>query len=153
MSGMRFLVLFILGIAGISGMAQAQTYGDLDTRFRFSLSRSETDPMGLVTALTTTEDYPCEGYTLRTKVTHQRDTVTVSILGMLRPDPCYSVYGKAKGGAFLGNKVAGKYFLRFLYRGVSDLYRLTFKDERSILTAIATSYTEQHQVEESYDQK
>lgn len=72
---------------------------------------------------------------------------------MVQPTPCYAAYSKATGVAFLGNKVAGKYFLRFLYRGVSDLYRLTFTDGRSILTPIIISFTEEQQAEDLYEEE
>ena len=119
----------------------AQEYGELDTKFRFHLFRSDTDPVGLVIALVSTSEYPCDGYTLRTNVTHRRDTVTVSILGMLRPDPCYATMGKATGTAFLGNKVGGRYILRIYYRGVMDLYRLSLEENERLLMPIKTSFT------------
>ena len=149
---MRAALLLFLTSVIFPSMLGAQSYGDLDTRFTFSLFRSEIDPIGLIIALTTTADYPCDGYTLRTRVSRQRDTITVSILGMLTPNPCNGAFGRAKGSAFLGNQVAGKYFVRLYYRGVSDLYRLSFDKGKIILSPIIKTFTEQKPLE-TYDQK
>ncbi len=149
-----FIVFCILaaGVASINNM-YAQLPEGLDTGFRFSLSRSEADPIGVIAKLTTTGDYPCEGYRLKTKVSHQRDTITISILGMIQPSPCYAAYAKATGVAFLGNKVAGKYYLRILYRGTADLYRLVFIEGRNILSPITISFTEQEQIEKFHEEE
>ncbi len=113
---------------------------DTDTDIIISVKRSTVEPVGLMAAFVTTRIYPCEGYTMRGKVSHERDTITVAIEGLVRPNPCISS-GYAAGSCFIGNKAGGTYILRFMYRGIADLYRLSFVNRQHHLTPIRTSFT------------
>jgi hypothetical protein len=102
----------------------AQSLGERDTDFDIGLARHVTNPVGMVAHLTTTNTYPCEGYTLRTQTRWDKDTVTVNVLGLLRPSPCYQTSAEATGTVFLGDMDRLTWYLRLQYRDGADLYRI-----------------------------
>jgi hypothetical protein len=104
--------------------AFAQSPGERDTGFLLTLQRNPDPPPGLVLSLVTTSSYPCEGYTIRSRVWSHLDTMFVDVLGLGRPTPCFQTSSEATGNAFLGNLQAASFVLRISYRGDADLYRI-----------------------------
>lgn len=121
----RRTVLAVLASATIGLVeAAAQSHGERDTDFSFAFWQRTEDPPGLESFITTTATYPCVGYSLRATALWSEDTLTISILGMVRPSPCFFSMTEATGNLYLGNIVDGKYLLRIRYRDDEDLYRL-----------------------------
>ncbi len=82
--------------------------------------------------LVTTDRFPCAGYSIRTRVTRERDTLSIHILGLLRPNPCMTGFDEASGNAYLGSIGGGSYFLRVVEGMTADLYSLKFDSGRII---------------------
>lgn len=122
-SGYHALIVCILLCASVS-YCIAQSSGERDTDFRISLERSHENPNGYLAHVTTTNTYPCAGYTIRSSVRWDGDTVSVHFLGLLRPSPCVQSSDEATGTAFVGDLAGSPLFMRFQYRGDVDLYRL-----------------------------
>jgi len=108
----------------------AQTYGELDTGFEISLSRRTEIPPGIQATILTTNTYPCEGYSIRSQVTWQKDTINIRILGFVRPTPCFSTSSEATGTAYLSNPGNGSYIVRLLYRGEEDMHLLFIRENK-----------------------
>ena len=82
---------------------------------------------GTFAHLTSIDRLPCAGYRIRTRVTRERDTLSVHILGFLRPNPCATGFEEARGNAYLGSIGGGSYFLRVVDGVRHDLYSLKFE--------------------------
>lgn len=98
----------------------------------FSITiKQHTDSLARTFAhLVTTDRFPCAGYSIRTRVTRERDTLSVYILGLLRPNPCLTGFDEAGGNAYLGSIGGGSYFLRVVDGTKKDLYSLKFEGGR-----------------------
>jgi hypothetical protein len=81
---------------------------------------------------------------MRSTVTRERDTISVRISGLVQPVPCLSGMDEARGSVYLGNPAYGTYFLRVVYRGHQDLYRMVCIDRIPTLVAILSQFTTVH---------
>jgi len=138
----RGIVLTISSLFWIcTSTCPAQSLGERDTDFEIGLAQSTEKPAGMVAHVTTSKTYPCEGYTLRTQTRWNRDTVSVYILGLLRPSPCYQTSSEATGSVFLGDMKGSVWFLRIRYRGDVDLYKMVHIRKRLSAIAIYSTFT------------
>ena len=119
-----------------------QSYGERDTGFRISLSRTPEAPSVLAAALVTTSVYPCEGYQIRSMVTWEKDTISLHILGFTRPTPCIQGGSEATGNASLGSMPDSTFFIRILYRGEIDLHKLGTRKKSLTIAPIRRAFTE-----------
>jgi hypothetical protein len=133
-------VLVLLTMSSLQGAAQSQ--GDRETDFKIVLEQRNEKPDGYRAIITTTSTYPCEGYSLRLKVQWENDTVSVLVLGMLRPTPCVQSSAEASGSAFIGDLRQGVSFFRVRYRGDVDLYKVIRTGSRVKLHPIHARFTE-----------
>ena len=138
---MKKYLMSLLGLIALASTACAQTPGDIDTRFSVKFSRT-TEPLGIIAKITTFDTYPCEGYQIQTRVTQQRDTLTVHIGGIIEPIPCFTTFDVATGTAYLGRSLDGIHFLRFNYRTENDLYKLVVKGNNRIISAVHSDFTD-----------
>jgi len=123
------------------GDAAAQSYGGRDTDFRITLGY-RTDPAGIEARITTTNSYPCEGYTIRSQVTWDRDTVNLRIVNFVRPTPCMQSMSEAQGTAFFGNLRDTTCVVRIYYREDVDLHRARFSGRRIVVRPIRNGFTQ-----------
>jgi hypothetical protein len=124
-----------------TAMCSAQSMGERDTDFEIGLSLHAAKPVGVVAHFATTKTYPCEGYTLRTQIRWDRDTVSVYVLGLLRPSPCFQTSAEATGTVFLGDLRGSVWFLRVRYREDVDLYRIVNVNHRLSSFPINCTFT------------
>jgi hypothetical protein len=136
-----FVLLSLTLICGaFPGTTHGQSFGERDTGFDIDLARQDTPPFGLIATLVTTSTYPCEGYTLRSFVTWENDTVSIRVTGLRTPTPCYGMASEARGTAFLGLPPDTVY-LRIYYRGDADLHRVTTGGRRLSVTPVRSGFT------------
>jgi hypothetical protein len=121
--------------------ALAQSLGERDTDFDIVLERSYEKPDGYLAQVTTTNTYPCAGYSINSVVRRDGDTVSVHFLGLLRPSPCVQSSDEATGTAFVGDLAGPDVFIRFQYRGYVDLYKLVWQKGRLKPIPIQQSFT------------
>ena len=119
----------------------AQSLGERDTDFDSALERSYEKPDGYLAHLTTTNTYPCAGYSVNSIVRWDGDTVSVHLLGLLRPSPCVQSSDEATGTAFGWDLAGSPLFIRFQYRGNVDLYRLVRSKGHLKLVPILQTFT------------
>ncbi len=120
----------------------AQSLGERDTGFKIVLERRTEKPMGYQAHITTTSTYPCEGYSLKTRVRWYNDTVNVYVLGLLRPSPCIQSSAEASGSVFMGELKEGTSFIRIEYRGDVDLHKVIRSKSRVATRSIRATFTE-----------
>jgi len=120
----------------------SQSYGERDTDFRVSLSHRSEPPAGLEATIVTTNIYPCEGYTIRSGVTWEKDTISLHLFGFVRPSPCIQSGSEATGTAFVGTIRDSTFFFRITYRGESDLHKVVVRKTRLSVTPIRSAFTE-----------
>lgn len=137
---MRSLIwLCVLSLLPFFGLSQ--TNAPLDTRFNIVLTEN-TEPKGVLAAFTTTATYPCEGYRLQTRFVRAADTLTVFVNGLIRPSPCIQTSSSATGSAYLGNIPPGICYLRIVYRGESDAYKIIAGDKWFGVISLRSNFTE-----------
>lgn len=112
-----------------------------DLRFAIVLSQSP-EPAGIIASLATDAVYPCEGYGIRTGVTQSFDTLTVHIKGIVRPAPCFMMFGRASGKAFLGSTLDGIRVLRFTYQEFVDVYSITYPHGSTDIRPVRALFTD-----------
>lgn len=123
-------------------LSSAQSYGERDTGFNLILERTSGPPPGLLAQLVTTSTYPCEGYTIRSRVFVNHDTASIVILGMAQPTPCFQTSSEATGSAYFGEFRAAHFVLKIAYRGDADFYLISQQANGRILaTAIRCTFT------------
>ena len=132
-------VLFFLMFATSSTFAQS--YGELDTSFKIALKIRTAQPAGLEASIVSTTTYPCAGYTIRGSSWSSRDTIILAVHGMGRPSPCVSLPSEATGTLYLGEIRYPTTILRVMYRGQSDLHRLTIAQGRVTAAPIRSRFT------------
>ena len=132
-------ILFSLMFATSSTFAQS--YGELDTSFKIALKIRTAQPAGLEASIVSTTTYPCAGYTIRGSSWSSRDTIILAVHGMGRPSPCVSLPSEATGTLYLGEIRYPTTILRVMYRGQSDLHRLTIAQGRVTATPIRSRFT------------
>ncbi len=110
-------------------------------RFEVVLSQTS-EPAGIIASLVTDATYPCEGYTVRTGVTQTFDTLAVHIKGIMRPVPCFTMFGRASGTAFLGPTLDGIRFIRFSYQERVDIYSITTRNSSTSIWPVRASFTD-----------
>ncbi len=120
------LIVFLL----VPAIAAGQHLGGRETGFAVTLS-PVSPPHGIAATIVTTNLYPCAGYRLRAYTTLEMDTITVRINGMVRPVPCVQGGDAATGKVFLGDLAEGVYYLRIMYRGETDLHRVSITDNHA----------------------
>jgi hypothetical protein len=135
-------VYFITAIVLLFAPVRAQTFEDVDTEFKITLSQRLKPPAGIQADIATTVAYPCVGYTIRTKVSRSQDTIDIKLLGLTRPRPCTKGTGEARGKAFLGNLREGEYQIRIYYRGESDLHDLIVEERRITALPVRSHFTD-----------
>lgn len=138
------LSLMLLMVAGsFFPPLHSQSFGDIDTKFVFNVMHfSENNNLGLAADVSTTETYPCAGFRITLSQSRVQDTITVSIGGLVRPNPCFQTQSEATGKLFIGPLQQGQYVLRVYYRGQSDLYKLTLGATQFTLQPIQNEFTE-----------
>ena len=142
---MRPVIVLMVAVMALCVAApdlMAQSFGERDTGFKIALSYRTEPPAGIQAEIVTTSTYPCEGYTIRSQVTWDRDTVNINIVNFIRPSPCLQLGGEAQGTAFLGNLRDATYVIRVYYRGDSDLHRVTFWRRRITTSPIRNDFTQ-----------
>lgn len=126
----------------LGSVCVAQSFGERDTDFRIVLERRTEKPSGFQANITTTSTYPCEGYSLRTRVRWDKDTISVHVLGLVRPSPCIQSSAEATGTAFIGELKEGISYVRIFYRGDVDLHRVVRSKSRLSAIPIQRTFTE-----------
>jgi hypothetical protein len=121
---------------------EAQSLGERDTGFKIVLSQRTEKPRGLQASITTTSVYPCEGYTVRSRVRWERDTVSITVLGLLRPSPCVKLASEATSTAYLGDLRGGSYIIRLYYRGDVDLHKVMITKGKISVVPLRNAFTE-----------
>lgn len=111
-------------ICSSASFSVAQSLGERDTDFEITLERTYEKPNGYLAHVTTTSMYPCAGYSIRSTVRWDKDTVSIYFLGLLRPSPCIQSSDEATGTVFVGDLTGSNLFIRFQYREDVDLYKL-----------------------------
>ncbi len=125
----------------MSPSLHAQSAGERDTGFEIQLSYRTEPPLGVQADLTTTNTYPCEGYSIRSRVKWEKDTVSITILGFVRPSPCMQSSSEATGSAYLGNLI-GTYIIRIYYRDDVDMHRVTLSKKGITSRPLEDTFTE-----------
>ena len=143
---MRSLVidccLALVQLVFVPTIAETQSLGERDTGFKIILSQRAEKPKGLQAFITSTNTYPCEGYTIRSQVRWERDTVSIRILGLLRPSPCIQSASEATGSAYLGTLADGLHVIRIYYRGDVDLHKVTISKSQISVAPLRNQFTE-----------
>jgi len=135
------ILLLLIAAALMLGQSHGQDFGNRDTDFRISIVERTEFPPGLEARIETTTRYSCEGYTIRSQVSWQRDSISITIDGFLRPSPCFSTMSRATGTVYLGSIGDGTYILGIRYRGDEDFYRLILKDGRPAIDTLHATFT------------
>ena len=99
----RTVVSVVVFLCVSASCAPAQSLGERDTDFDIALERSYEKPDGYLVHVTTTNTYPCAGYSINSIVRWDGDTVSVHFLGLLRPSPCVESSDEATGTVFVGD--------------------------------------------------
>jgi hypothetical protein len=120
----------------------AQSSGERDTDFKVVLERRIEKPAGFQANIATTSTYPCEGYSLRTRVRWDKDTVSIYVLGLVRPSPCVQSSAEATGTVLIGELKEGVSFVRILYRGDFDLHKVIRSKGRLRTIPIRRTFTD-----------
>lgn len=131
----------LLCVCASAPLIMAQSLGERDTDFDIVLERSYEKPDGYLAHITTTNTYPCAGYSVNSLVRWDGDTVSVHFLGLLRPSPCVQSSDEATGTAFVGDLAGPTVFIRFQYRGDVDLYKLAWLKGRLKPIPIRQTFT------------
>lgn len=121
-----------------------QEAGDPDTRFRIFLFLQDSSPPGIWGEVRTTSLYPCIGYKLRFGISRSADTLSLTIVGMLRPSPCIQGMEEAQGRTYLAPPGERSFILRIRYRASTDLYRVTLTKTGLESTLITSRFTFLH---------
>ena len=119
----------------------AQFSGDRDTDFTINVSRRTELPYGLQAEIITTSTYPCAGYSIRSHLTWEKDTISISVSGFVQPSPCISTSAEATGTVYLGNPGIGTYFVKVSYRGDVDLHRMQISKQRIRIIPLRNEFT------------
>jgi hypothetical protein len=136
------IAILVLPTSGLTHYCIAQSSGERDTDFKVVLERRTEKPAGFQANIATTSTYPCEGYSLRIRLRWDKDTISLFLLGLVRPSPCVQSSAEATGTVFIGELKEGVSFVRILYRGDIDLHKVIRSKGRLRTIPIRRTFTD-----------
>lgn len=136
----RNVVVAITACLSLTAVAISQHEGERDTDFKIRIERVE-NADGYRARITTTSTYPCAGYDIRSRATWEGDTVSIRILGFVRPSPCVQMFSEATGDAWIGTMSSSVSFIRIIYRTDVDIYKIIRSDKHSTIVPVKKAFT------------
>jgi hypothetical protein len=120
---------------------RAWTQEEEATGYSIRILRSHTGRDAFLASINTTGLLPCAGYTIRSRALWSGDTVTVFLLGFLRPAPCVGLPGEATGEVGIGSLSRSRTILRIISAERQDLYSITRLKGRMVVTPLRYTFT------------
>lgn len=91
--------------------------------------------------LSSVETFPCMGYSIKAFQLWNNDTLIIDIRGFIPPTPCYSGMDVAQEQIRLLGKKMKAFVVKFRWKGMVDVWKITARGTSFIATPLRTVFT------------